>query len=38
VYVAGELWTAKAESTLPAGSSVRVVGRDGLILVVEAVE
>ncbi|MGD8553888.1 MAG: NfeD family protein [Anaerolineales bacterium] len=38
VYVAGELWTAKAESTIPAGSSVRVVGRDGLILVVEAVE
>ena len=34
-YVGGELWTAKADSTIAPGSQVRVVGRDGLLLVVE---
>jgi membrane-bound serine protease (ClpP class) len=35
VYVGGELWTAKAESTIAEGSRVRVVGREGLLLQVE---
>jgi len=35
-YVGGELWTAKAESTIAQGNQVRVVGREGLMLVVEA--
>jgi membrane-bound serine protease (ClpP class) len=35
-YVGGELWTAKADSTIPPGTQVRVVGREGLLLVVEA--
>jgi len=35
VQVAGELWSARSEKTIPAGSYVRVVSRDGFILVVE---
>jgi membrane-bound serine protease (ClpP class) len=35
VYVAGELWTATAEIALAAGTIIRVVGREGLTLVVE---
>ncbi len=35
-YVGGELWTAKAYSTIAPGSRIRVVGREGLLLVVEA--
>lgn len=38
VYVGGELWTARARSGIPAGSSVRVVDREGLILIVEQEE
>ncbi|NIS83118.1 MAG: hypothetical protein GTO14_23605 [Anaerolineales bacterium] len=38
VYVAGELWTARAESVVDVGSQVRVRSRDGLILIVEPVE
>lgn len=34
VYVAGELWTAQAEASIPVGASVRVIGREGLILTV----
>ena len=34
VYVAGELWTARSAQPIPAGSVVKVVGRDGLVLVV----
>ncbi|MFQ5942742.1 MAG: NfeD family protein [Anaerolineales bacterium] len=34
-YVGGELWTVKAESTIPPGTRVRVSGREGLLLVVE---
>jgi membrane-bound serine protease (ClpP class) len=33
--VAGELWSVRSEKTIPAGSRVRVVGREGFILVVE---
>jgi membrane-bound serine protease (ClpP class) len=32
VFVQGALWKASAESPIPAGSTVRVVGRDGLEL------
>jgi membrane-bound serine protease (ClpP class) len=35
VYVNGELWSARSRTPIPAGSRVRVVGRDGLILLVE---
>lgn len=35
VYVGGELWSARSESHIQAGSPVRVVGRDGLVIVVE---
>ena len=33
--VAGELWSVRSEKPIPAGSRVRVAGRDGFILVVE---
>jgi membrane-bound serine protease (ClpP class) len=35
VLVAGELWSARSEKPIPAGSSIRVIGREGFILVVE---
>lgn len=35
VYLDGEMWTARSRHPLPAGSRVRVVARDGLILQVE---
>src|SRR3990170_161800 len=35
VYVAGELWTARAEASIAVGVRVRVVERDGLVLTVE---
>jgi membrane-bound serine protease (ClpP class) len=35
VYIAGEMWSAKSDQTIPAGSSIRVVRREGFILVVE---
>lgn len=37
VQVAGELWSARSEGVIPAGSRIRVVGREGFILVVETV-
>jgi len=37
VFVAGELWTASAETSIPVGAHVRVTGRDGLTLSVELV-
>jgi membrane-bound serine protease (ClpP class) len=36
VYVAGELWSARANSAISAGSKVKVIDREGLILTVEA--
>jgi membrane-bound serine protease (ClpP class) len=36
VQVAGELWSAHSEQPISAGASVRVVGREGFILQVEA--
>jgi membrane-bound serine protease (ClpP class) len=35
VQVNGELWSAKSESLIPAGAKIRVVRRDGFIVVVE---
>ena len=36
VQVAGELWTARSQTLIPAGSEVRVVAREGFILDVES--
>ena len=36
VQVAGELWSARSAAPLPVGSPVRVVGRDGFVLIVES--
>ncbi|MGE5643748.1 MAG: NfeD family protein [Byssovorax cruenta] len=35
VQVAGELWSAKSDKTIAAGSPIRVVRRDGFVLIVE---
>jgi membrane-bound serine protease (ClpP class) len=35
VQIDGELWSARSEKTIPAGSLVRVLGREGFILIVE---
>ena len=35
VYIAGEMWSARSDKPIPAGSSIRVVRREGFILVVE---
>lgn len=35
VQVEGELWSARSESPVPAGSAVRVIGREGFVLIVE---
>lgn len=37
VSAGGEQWSARSENFIPAGSRVRVIGREGLILIVEAV-
>ncbi|RPJ25481.1 MAG: hypothetical protein EHM33_14425 [Chloroflexi bacterium] len=35
VQVDGELWSARSEKAIPAGSMIRVIRREGFILVVE---
>ncbi len=35
VFVSGEMWSAKSDNAIPAGSPVRVVRREGFVLVVE---
>jgi membrane protein implicated in regulation of membrane protease activity len=35
VQVGGELWSARSEKTIKAGSSIRVVRRDGFTMFVE---
>jgi membrane-bound serine protease (ClpP class) len=35
VQISGELWSARSEKPIPAGSSIRVVRREGFILIVE---
>ena len=37
VQVAGELWSASSEQTIPQGAHIKVVGRDGFSLVVEEI-
>jgi membrane-bound serine protease (ClpP class) len=37
VQVAGELWSARSEKPITAGARVRVIGREGFILEVEAI-
>jgi membrane-bound serine protease (ClpP class) len=34
VQVAGELWSARSNSPVPAGSNIKVIGREGFILTV----
>ncbi|WP_299025139.1 NfeD family protein [uncultured Thermanaerothrix sp.] len=36
VYIHGEEWSARSNTPIPVGAKVRVVGREGLVLVVEA--
>lgn len=38
VYVSGEMWSAKSDKPIPASSSIRVVRREGFVLVVEKVD
>jgi len=38
VYVDGEQWTARSAVPIPAGSHVRVMAQEGLVLQVEAVQ
>ncbi len=35
VQVAGELWSARSKDLIPRGSEVRVIGREGFVLIVE---
>jgi len=35
VQVAGELWSARSEKSIPSGSNIKVVAREGFVLVVE---
>jgi membrane-bound serine protease (ClpP class) len=35
VFVGGELWSARSEEPIPAGSAIRVLRREGFILIVE---
>ena len=35
VQVGGELWSARSEKRIPSGSSIKVIARDGFVLVVE---
>jgi membrane-bound serine protease (ClpP class) len=35
VQVDGELWSARSENSIPAGSIIRVIRREGFVLVVE---
>jgi len=38
VQVSGELWSARSEKSIPAGSAVRILAREGFILLVEKVK
>ncbi|MGZ9165580.1 MAG: NfeD family protein [Anaerolineales bacterium] len=35
MQVAGELWSARSEKPIAAGNSIRVVKREGFVLIVE---
>ncbi len=38
VFVGGEMWTARSEKMIPAGALVRVLAREGFVLIVEAAD
>lgn len=38
VYVGGEEWSARSDEMIAAGSSVKVINREGLVLIVEPVK
>lgn len=38
VYVRSELWSARSQKPIPAGRTVRVIGREGFVLLVEEAE
>ncbi len=38
VHVAGEVWSARSDVFIAKGSQVRIVGREGLVLIVEPLE
>ena len=38
VYVGGEDWTARSEKKIPSGSQVKVIAREGLVLIVVKAE
>jgi membrane-bound serine protease (ClpP class) len=38
VRVKGEIWLARSDTPLAAGSRVKTVGRDGLVLRVESMQ
>jgi len=38
VYIGGEDWTARSDTAIPAGSQVKVLGREGLVLKVVKAE
>ena len=35
VFVGGEMWSARSNNLIPAHSRIRVIGRDGIVVVVE---
>lgn len=37
VYVGGEEWSARSDEFIPRGAAVRVIGREGLVVQVEAI-
>jgi membrane-bound serine protease (ClpP class) len=38
IYADGELWTARSEKRILAGTRVRIIGREGFILQIEPIE
>jgi len=38
VQVAGELWSARSDKAVSEGSPIRVIGREGFVLVIEGLE
>ena len=38
IYAQGELWTARSDTRIKPGAQVRIIGREGLILIVEPME
>jgi len=38
IYVGGEEWSARSEKLIKEGTPARVIGREGLVLLVEPVE